>query len=88
MGDSTQEPRAADGALKLVAKRAARKIGIGAAGGLVIIAGVVMLVTPGPGIVTILLGLSILGREFSPARSLLGRLRAWAHRRGFGRRTP
>ena len=41
----------------------------------VLLAGVVMLVTPGPGWVTIALGLAILAGEFVWARRLLDRLK-------------
>jgi uncharacterized protein (TIGR02611 family) len=52
-----------------------RRVVKGLLGGLVVILGVVMLVTPGPGIVAILIGLSILASEFPFARRLLNRLR-------------
>ena len=45
------------------------------AGGAVVLAGVVMLVAPGPGLVVIALGLAILGREYHWARRLLARVR-------------
>lgn len=48
-------------------------------GGVLVVAGIVMLVTPGPGIVTIVLGLAVLAREFAWAerrqRELLDRIR-------------
>ena len=40
----------------------------------IILAGVAMLVLPGPGIATILLGLAVLGAEFPWARRLLVRI--------------
>jgi uncharacterized protein (TIGR02611 family) len=40
-----------------------------AVGGVLLVAGLVMLVTPGPGIVTVVLGLAVLAREYH-----------WAHR--------
>ena len=52
-----------------------RKVAVAVAGSAVTAAGVVMLVTPGPGIVTVLAGLSILGSEFPVARNALNRLR-------------
>lgn len=55
--------------------RLIRKIIKGIAGGSVVLLGIIMLVTPGPGILTILLGLSILASEFLFARRLLNRLR-------------
>jgi uncharacterized protein (TIGR02611 family) len=42
----------------------------------ILLAGLVMLVTPGPGLVTIALGLAILAGEFLWARRLLDRLKA------------
>jgi hypothetical protein len=48
-----------------------RKTGVAVAGGAVTAAGVVMLVTPGPGIVAIAVGLGILGSEFKRPRRLL-----------------
>lgn len=51
-----------------VTGRVARRIGITIAGVIVILAGVAMLVLPGPGILTIVLGLMILGTEFEFAR--------------------
>jgi hypothetical protein len=53
----------------------ARKIAVAVGGSTVTAAGVVMLVTPGPGIVTILAGLGILGTEFPIAKRALNRLR-------------
>jgi uncharacterized protein (TIGR02611 family) len=53
----------------------ARKIIKGIIGGLITLIGVVMLVTPGPGILAILIGLGILATEFPSARRLLNRLR-------------
>ena len=38
-------------------------------------AGIVMLVVPGPGVVTIVIGLGLLAEEFSWARSALGWLK-------------
>jgi len=52
-----------------------RKTGVAVAGSAVTAAGVVMLVTPGPGIITIALGLGILGSEFRTPRRVLNRVR-------------
>jgi hypothetical protein len=52
-----------------------RKIAVGAAGSVVTAAGIVMLVTPGPGIVVTLAGLGILGSEFPAARRALDKIR-------------
>ncbi len=61
--------------------RIIRKAGVGALGGVVIAAGLVMLVTPGPGVLVTLAGLAILGREFPSARRHLRRLREFARRK-------
>ncbi len=57
--------------------RYARKIVIGVVGGAVTLAGLAMLILPGPGILVTLLGLAILSLEFSWA----GRVRVWLRRR-------
>lgn len=56
------------------------RIGVGAVGAVILLAGLVMFLTPGPGIAGVLLGLVILATEFHWARSLLRRARRWAHR--------
>jgi len=52
------------------------------AGFALLLAGVVMLVLPGPGWVTIAAGLAILAREFQWARTLLDRLKTTASQGG------
>lgn len=52
-----------------------RKLATGAVGGTVTAAGVVMLVTPGPGVLVALAGMTILAREFPAVRSRLDRWR-------------
>ncbi len=52
-----------------------RKTGIAVAGGAVTLAGLVMLVTPGPGVIVTMAGLGILSREFDFARRRLQSLR-------------
>ena len=54
-----------------------RKSAVAVAGGAVTAAGLVMLVTPGPGIIVTMAGLGILGREFPAARRRLNGLRRW-----------
>jgi tellurite resistance protein TerC len=56
--------------------RLARRIAIGVIGGTVVLCGVIMLVTPGPALVVIPLGLAILAVEFAWARHWLKRLKA------------
>ena len=53
----------------------ARRIVIAAVGGTVLVIGVVMIVTPGPALIFIPVGLTILGLEFAWARAWLKRLR-------------
>lgn len=54
----------------------ARRIAIAVIGGTVVLVGVVLLVTPGPGLVVIPVGLAILALEFAWARHWLNRLKA------------
>ncbi|QBI53690.1 PGPGW domain-containing protein [Streptomonospora litoralis] len=46
----------------------------------ILLAGLIMCVTPGPGAAGIILGLAILATEFAWARGVLRFARAWAHR--------
>ena len=55
--------------------KAARRIVIGVVGVTVLLIGVIMLVTPGPALVVIPVGLAILSIEFTWARRWLRRLR-------------
>lgn len=55
--------------------KAARRIVVGVVGATVLVIGVVMLVTPGPALVVIPVGLAILSIEFAWARAWLRRLR-------------
>jgi uncharacterized protein (TIGR02611 family) len=58
--------------------KVAKRIVIGIVGGTVLLLGVVMMVTPGPGIPAILVGLGILGVEFAWARHWLKKVKAKA----------
>ena len=53
----------------------ARRIVIGVVGSTVLLMGIVMMVTPGPGLVVIPIGLAILSIEFAWARFWLRRVR-------------
>jgi tellurite resistance protein TerC len=55
--------------------KAARRIVVGIVGVTVLIIGVVMLVTPGPALIVIPVGLAILSIEFTWARAWFKRLR-------------
>ncbi len=59
--------------------KTARKLIVGVLGGTVVLIGVIMLVTPGPGLVVIPLGLAILATEFVFAARLLRRMRQGAN---------
>lgn len=56
------------------------KVVVTCVGVLVIVAGLVMMIAPGPGIVAILLGLGILSTEWDWADRWVDRLRSYAHR--------
>jgi putative transmembrane protein PGPGW len=56
----------------------ARRLAVAVVGFTVTLLGIVMLVTPGPGWLMILLGLGVLGVEFVGARRLLRRLKEGA----------
>jgi uncharacterized protein (TIGR02611 family) len=53
-----------------------KKMAITAAGFLTIVAGIIMLVAPGPGLLTIAGGLAILAKRYRWARVLLDKVRA------------
>ena len=55
--------------------RLARRISIAVIGGTVVLVGIVMLVTPGPALLVIPIGLAILAVEFAWARHWLNRLK-------------
>jgi tellurite resistance protein TerC len=55
--------------------KTARRIAILAVGSTVLLLGIIMLVTPGPGLIVIPIGLAILGVEFAWARIWLRRVR-------------
>jgi uncharacterized protein (TIGR02611 family) len=58
--------------------KVAKRIAIGVVGGTVLALGIVMMVTPGPGIAGILAGLGILAIEFAWARIWLKKIKARA----------
>jgi hypothetical protein len=78
--------RGCDGQLGCILRRLARRALVTVIGGAVIGAGVAMLVLPGPGLVTIAVGLGVLGREYAWAaradRRVRARVRAVAVRAG------
>lgn len=58
-----------------VSYKLARRIVIAVIGGTILLGGVIMLITPGPGLLIILLGLAILAVEFAWARLWLKKVR-------------
>ncbi|HXT12605.1 MAG TPA: PGPGW domain-containing protein [Candidatus Angelobacter sp.] len=58
-----------------------KRILIVTAGGLVLVAGIALLVLPGPAFIVIPLGLAILALEFPWARRWLGKIRGLLHRK-------
>ncbi len=63
------------GRIARITYQAARRIVVAIVGSTVLLLGLVMLVTPGPGLLIIPLGLAILSIEFAWARSWLRRVR-------------
>jgi len=59
----------------VVSYKLAKRIVITVIGGTILLGGLVMLITPGPGVIIILLGLAILAVEFAWARIWLKRVR-------------
>ncbi len=55
--------------------RIAKRIVIGIVGGTILAMGIVMMITPGPGIAAVLVGLGILGVEFAWARHWLKKVK-------------
>lgn len=55
--------------------RQARRVIVAVIGGTVVLAGIIMIVTPGPAMVLIPMGLAILAIEFAWARRLLKRVK-------------
>ena len=66
--------------------KAARRVVIGVVGVTVLVIGVIMLVTPGPALVVIPVGLAILSLEFTWARHWLRRLRESISKNNFNSR--
>jgi uncharacterized protein (TIGR02611 family) len=62
--------------------RGAKRIAVFVGGGVLLLFGAVLLVLPGPGLLVIFFGLTLLATEFVWARLWLRRLRASARRAG------
>ena len=65
-----------------VSYRGAKRVIVFVVGGTVLVCGLVLLVLPGPGLVVIFLGLTLLASEFVWARHWLRRLRVSSKRTG------
>jgi tellurite resistance protein TerC len=61
--------------LGAVSYKLAKRIVIAVIGGTILLGGIIMLVTPGPGLLIVLLGLAILAVEFAWARIWLTKVR-------------
>jgi uncharacterized protein (TIGR02611 family) len=62
--------------------RNSKRVAVTIAGAVVILAGVAMLVLPGPGVLTIILGLAILGTEYAWAQKAYEKSKHHAKRTG------
>jgi uncharacterized protein (TIGR02611 family) len=60
--------------------RGARRVAVLVVGLFLLVAGLVMLVLPGPGVLVTMAGLAVLATEFDWARRLLARMRQHARR--------
>jgi Putative transmembrane protein (PGPGW) len=61
-----------------------RKIAVGSAGTLLVLAGLALLVLPGPGVLLIALGLIVLSLEFEWAVRLIRRIGKWLRKEAPG----
>ena len=73
-------PRAAD-VIDFVGRNS-KRIAVSVAGGVVVVAGLVMLVLPGPGILVVAVGFAVLGTEYAWAASALERTKRAAEGAG------
>ena len=58
----------------------ARRLSVAVSGGFVVLLGVILMPLPGPGTLIVMVGLSMLGREFAWAARLLGRVKTGSSR--------
>ena len=77
---NTQESRFV--AVVRFAFRSSKRIAVTIVGGLLVAAGIAMLVLPGPGIVVLIAGFAVLGTEYAWAAAALDRSKATAERAG------
>jgi hypothetical protein len=62
--------------------RNSKRVAVSVAGGILVLAGLVMLVVPGPGIVVVAIGFLVLGTEYAWAAAALERTKRMAKRAG------
>jgi hypothetical protein len=62
--------------------RSSRRIAVSVAGGVLVLAGLAMVVLPGPGLLVIVLGFAVLGTEYAWAAAALERSKRTATRVG------
>lgn len=62
--------------------RSSKRIAVTVVGGAILVAGLVMLVLPGPGFIVIVVGFAILGTEYAWAAAALERTKRTAERAG------
>lgn len=62
--------------------RSSKRIAVSVVGGAFVLAGLAMLVLPGPGIVVVVIGFAILGTEYAWAAAALERTKSTATRAG------
>lgn len=77
---SSQESRFV--AVVRFAFRSSKRIAVTAVGGLLVLAGIAMMVLPGPGLLVIVAGFAVLGTEYAWAAAALDRTKATAERAG------
>jgi len=65
-----------------VSYKLAKRIVVAVIGGTILLGGIIMLVTPGPGVAIVLLGLAILAIEFTWAKLWLDKVRHSVTREG------
>lgn len=70
-----EQPEAVNTKFMTTTYKIARRIAVSLVGGTILLLGIIMIVTPGPALVFVPVGLTILGMEFAWARSWLRKLR-------------
>jgi Putative transmembrane protein (PGPGW) len=77
---SSQESRFV--AVVRFAFRSSKRIAVTVVGGLLVLAGIAMMVLPGPGLLVVVAGFAVLGTEYAWAAAALDRTKATAGRAG------